>query len=66
MLWQASNEASSFEPFSLARLELRVPNRDAMAAARQTREQPQAADINDNVHDVHTDAGKDDSFATRR
>lgn len=61
-LWQASNEASSFEPFSLMRLELAAPEVDAMQAAKSARQALQDANINDDVDEIHSEQGEDESF----
>jgi hypothetical protein len=62
-LWQASNEASSFEPFSLMRLELDAPNEaEAMKTARETRKELEDAGINDDVDGIGNDEGDAESF----
>lgn len=63
-LWQASNEASSYEPFSLVRLELDASNeREAMQKAKDARDELSAAGIEDEVDDIEADAeGTDAAF----
>lgn len=62
-LWQASNEASSFEPFSLMRLELDAENEAAaMQAARATRKELEDAGINDDVDELGASEGDAESF----
>lgn len=62
-LWQASNEASSYEPFSLMRLELDAESEAAaMQSARATRKELEDAGINDDVDGLGADEGDADSF----
>lgn len=62
-LWQASNEASSYEPFSLMRLELDAPDEaEAMKAARARREGLKEAGIDDDMDAVNSDEGDTESF----
>lgn len=62
-LWQASNEASSFEPFSLMRLELDAQDEAAaMQAASAARKQLHEAGIDDDVDGVGNDEGESESF----
>lgn len=50
VLWEASNEASSFQPFSLMRLELAAESElEAMKAAKAARDALTEAGINDDV-----------------
>jgi hypothetical protein len=62
-LWQASNEASGFEPFSLMRLELAGTEAEAMTVAKAVRDELKAAGINDDVDDIHGEQGNDEAFA---
>lgn len=62
-LWQASNEASSYEPFSLMRLELDAPSEaEAMKAAQSARQELKDAGLNDDVDGVNSDEGEAESF----
>lgn len=62
-LWQASNEASSFEPFSLMRLELDAENEAAaMQAASCARKALHDAGIDDDVDAVGNDEGDAETF----
>lgn len=62
-LWQASNEASSFEPFSLMRLELDAPTEaEAMKTVQDTRKALEQAGISDDVDSIGNDDGEAESF----
>lgn len=58
-LWQASNEASSYEPFSLMRLELSDTEAEAMKAAREARQALVDAGIDDEVDAIHCEQDGD-------
>jgi hypothetical protein len=63
-LWQSSNEASGFEPFSLMRLELDAESEvEAMKAVKAKRQELADAGINDAV-DEPGDEGEAESFLT--
>jgi hypothetical protein len=62
-LWQASNEASNFDPFSLMRLVLDAPSElDAMNAARAARKALADGEINDDVDGLHSEVSDDENF----
>lgn len=62
-LWQASNEASGFEPFSLMRLELNAASEaEAMKAAQAARNDLKDAGINDDVDGIGNEDGEAESF----
>lgn len=62
-LWQASNEASSFEPFSLMRLELDAQSEvEAMKVAQAARSELKDAGIDDEVDALNADESDTESF----
>lgn len=62
-LWQASNEASGFEPFSLMRLELDAKSEaEAIQAAKATRKELEDAGINDDVDGLGAEEGDAEGF----
>ena len=62
-LWQASNEASGFEPFSLMRLVIDARSEaEAMQVARDARKDLADAGINDDVDGLNDDEGDADTF----
>ncbi|MEJ8839374.1 recombination directionality factor [Ramlibacter sp. AN1133] len=63
-LWQASNEASGFEAFSLMRLVLDAPSEaEAMKAVTAARKELQDAGINDDIDAILSDEGAAEAFA---
>lgn len=62
-LWQASNELSSFEPFSLMRLELDAETEvAAIQVARAKRKELEDAGINDDVDGLGAEEGDAEGF----
>lgn len=62
-LWQASNEASSFEPFSLMRLVLDAPSEvEAMRSVKAARQALLDAEINDDVDSINSEESQDEHF----
>ena len=62
-LWQASNEASSFEPFSLMRLELDAKTEaEAIQSAKSKRKELEDAGINDDVDGLGAEEGDSEGF----
>jgi len=63
-LWQASNEASSFEAFHVMRLVLDAPSEaEAMKAVAAARKAVRDAGIDDDTDAIHSDYGVAESFA---
>lgn len=59
-LWQASNELSQYEPFSLMQLTLDAPSvAEALQVARTAREALQAAGVNDDVDAIVEEVAED-------
>lgn len=62
-LWQASNEASSFEPFSLMRLVLDAASEaEAMKVIKAARKELQDAEINDDLDGINSEESDDEHF----
>jgi hypothetical protein len=63
-LWQASNEASGFEAFSLMRLVLDAPSEaEAMKTVMAARKALQEAGIDDDTDGIHSEDGIAEAFA---
>jgi len=62
-LWKASNEASSYQPFSLMQLQLDAKNEiEAMNIAKQKRQELQEVGIVDDVDSMMAEASAEDEF----